>query len=42
MYYSVPNIVGRQGQVMKVCPKFENDEEILLENSKKSIKRYNK
>lgn len=38
VYYSVPNIVGRQGQVMKVCPKFENDEEILLENSKKVLK----
>lgn len=38
VYYSVPNIVGRNGQVMKICPKFNDDEKEKLENSKKVLK----
>lgn len=38
VYYSAPNIVGRNGQIMKICPKFADDEEELLNNSKKVLK----
>lgn len=38
VYYSVPNIVGRNGQVMKICPEFSEDEKQKLENSKKVLK----
>lgn len=38
VYYSVPNIVGRHGQIMKICPKFEKNEQALLDNSKKVLK----
>lgn len=35
VYYSVPNIVGRTGQIMKICPEFNEEEKKLLEHSKK-------
>lgn len=38
VYYSVPNIVGRNGQIMKICPEFSEDEKQKLENSKKVLK----
>ncbi len=38
VYYSVPNIVGRNGQVMKICPKFDEEEQSKLNNSKKILK----
>ena len=38
VYYSAPNIVGRNGQIMKICPKFADDEEELLNTSKKVLK----
>lgn len=38
VYYSVPNIVGRNGQVMKVCPNLNEDELTKLEKSKKVLK----
>ncbi len=38
VYYSVPNIVGRNGQVMKICPEFSEEELAKLENSKKVLK----
>ncbi|WP_068268085.1 L-lactate dehydrogenase [Caviibacter abscessus] len=38
VYYSVPNIVGRNGQIMKICPEFSEEEKQKLENSKKVLK----
>lgn len=38
VYYSVPNIVGRNGQIMKICPEFNEDELNKLEDSKKILK----
>lgn len=35
VYYSVPNIVGRNGQIMKICPKFNEEEQSKLDESKK-------
>lgn len=39
VYYSVPNIVGRSGQIMKICPEF-NEEQALLDESKKILRSY--
>ncbi len=38
VYYSVPNIVGRNGQIMKICPKFNEEEQSKLDESKKILK----
>ena len=38
VYYSVPNIVGRNGQQLKICPEFEKSEKEKLENTKKILK----
>lgn len=38
VYYSVPNIVGRTGQIMKVCPDFDEEELEKLNHSKKVLK----
>ncbi|CAM3079149.1 L-lactate dehydrogenase [Streptobacillus ratti] len=38
VYYSIPNIVGRNGQHLKICPEFEADEKEKLENTKKVLK----
>ncbi len=38
VYYSVPNIIGRNGQIMKVCPEFNKLEQEKLNNSKKILK----
>lgn len=38
VYYSVPNLVGRNGQCLKICPEFENNEQELLENTKNVLK----
>ncbi len=38
VYYSVPNIVGRNGQIMKICPKFNEDEQNKLNHSKDILK----
>lgn len=38
IYYSVPNIVGRNGQIMKVCPEFNKEEKEKLEISKTVLK----
>lgn len=38
VYYSVPNIVGRNGQHMKICPEFEEKEKEQLEHTKKVLK----
>ena len=38
VYYSVPNIVGRNGQQLKICPEFEKDEREKLETTKKILK----
>lgn len=38
VYYSVPNIVGRSGQIMKICPEFNEEEQALLDESKKILK----
>lgn len=38
VYYSVPNIVGRNGQIMKICPEFSEEEQKQLESSKKVLK----
>lgn len=38
VYYSVPNIVGRNGQHMKICPEFEASEKEKLENTKAVLK----
>lgn len=38
VYYSVPNIVGRNGQHLKICPNFIDSEKELLENTKNILK----
>lgn len=38
VYYSVPNIVGRQGQIMKICPDLNKEETQKLDASKKILK----
>lgn len=38
MYYSVPNIVGRNGQVMSISPEFTEEEIKKLNQSKKVLK----
>lgn len=38
MYYSVPSIIGRTGQLMRVLPKLNEEEQKLLNNSKKILK----
>ena len=38
VYYSVPNIVGRNGQQLKICPEFEKEEREKLETTKKILK----
>lgn len=38
VYYSVPNIVGVNGQQMKMCPEFNEDEKEKLENTKNILK----
>ena len=38
VYYSVPNIVGRNGQQLKICPEFEKKEREKLETTKKILK----
>lgn len=38
VYYSVPNIVGRNGQQLKICPEFEKGEREKLETTKKILK----
>lgn len=38
VYYSAPNIVGQNGQVIKICPKLTDLETEQLENSKKVLK----
>lgn len=38
VYYSVPNIVGRNGQIMKICPELSDEEKVKLEESKKILK----
>lgn len=38
VYYSAPNIVGRNGQVMKICPEFDEMEQAKLDKSKNVLK----
>ena len=38
VYYSAPNIVGKDGQVIRICPKLSDDEMSQLENCKKILK----
>ena len=38
VYYSVPNIVGRNGQQLKICPEFEKGEREKLETTNKILK----
>lgn len=38
MYYSVPSIIGRTGQLMRVLPKLNEEEQKLLNNSKTILK----
>lgn len=38
VYYSAPNVVGINGQVIKLCPKLTDFENEQLENSKKVLK----
>ncbi len=38
VYYAAPNIVGRNGQVLKICPNLSEEEIEKLEKSKKILK----
>ena len=38
VYYSAPNVVGKDGQVIKICPNLSQLETSQLENSKKVLK----
>lgn len=38
VYYSVPNIVGRNGQVMKICPNLDTAELAKLSHTKEVLK----
>ncbi len=38
VYYAAPNMIGRNGQIMKVCPNLNELELEQLENSKKVLK----
>lgn len=38
IYYSIPSIIGRNGQIMKLCPKLTDEETKLLEKSKTILK----
>lgn len=38
VYYSVPNVVGRNGQIMKICPELNKEEKEKLDESKKILK----
>ena len=38
VYYSVPNVVGRNGQIMKICPELNKEEREKLDESMKILK----
>ena len=38
VYYSVPNVVGRNGQIMKICPELNKEEKEKLDESRKILK----
>ena len=38
VYYSVPNVVGRNGQIMKICPELNKEEREKLDEAMKILK----
>lgn len=40
VYYSVPNVVGRNGQIMKICPELNKEEREKLDESMKILKEF--
>lgn len=41
VYYSVPNVVGRNGQIMKICPELNKEEREKLDESMKILNEWN-